>query len=386
MQIVLLQYEVPMRSLERPYWGHRGRIQFSFDSMVLHIEIRSTNYRMIRLVMNRHERGRFKYASHARRAFTLVELLVVIAIIGILVGLLLPAVQSAREAARRVQCANNLRQSGLAMHNHEAALKRFPPLSDYNDAGSLVYWSFHTRLLPYLEQSNLYGLIDFKLPISQQPAVAKLRVAHLLCPSEPNDRERPDGPTFVHYPLNYAGNAGLWHIFQPPIGRGNGVFQVNKPTRVAEIADGLSNTVGIAEVKAFTPYIRDGGNPAATTAAVPSSPGDLATFGGEFKADSGHTEWVDARVHQTGFTTTFSPNTKCPYVLGDKSYDIDFNSMREGRSTTVPTYAVVTSRSHHVGLVQVLIMDSSIRSISSSIDQAVWRALGSIAGREVIGE
>ncbi len=320
------------------------------------------------------------------QGFTLVELLVVIAIIGILVGLLLPAVQATREAARRMQCANNLRQSGLAMHNHDSALKQLPPLGDYNAAGSLVYWSFHSRLLPYLEQSNLHVLIDFKLPISQQPAVAKVRVPHLLCPSEPNDRERPDGPTFIHYPLNYAGNAGLWHIFQPPIGQGDGVFRVNKPTRVAEIADGLSNTVGIAEVKAFTPYIRDGGNSAATAAAVPSSPGDLATLGGEFKADSGHTEWVDARVHQTGFTTTFPPNTKCPYVLNGKYYDIDFNSMREGRSTTVPTYAVVTSRSHHVGLVQVMIMDSSIRSISSSIDKAIWRALGSIAGGEVIGE
>lgn len=345
-----------------------------------------TIYAMIKLTMNRRDRLPCNWASHERHAFTLVELLVVIAIIGILVGLLLPAVQSAREAARRVQCSNNLKQSGLAMHNHESAYKRFPPLGDYNDAGNLVYWSFHTRLLPYVEQSNLHGLIDFKLPISQQPAVAKLRVPHLLCPSEPNDRERPDGPTFIHYPLNYAGNAGLWHIFQPPIGRGNGVFQVNRSTRVAEIADGLSNTVGIAEVKAFTPYLRDGGNPAITAAVVPASPGDLATFGGEFKADSGHTEWVDARVHQTGFTTTFPPNTKCHYVLDNKAYDIDFNSMREGRSSTVPTYAVVTSRSHHVGLVQVLMMDSSVRSISNSVDQANWRALGSIAGGEVIGE
>lgn len=335
--------------------------------------------------MNRTVRSVCKVKKHNRCAFTLVELLVVIAMIGILVGLLLPAVQSAREAARRMQCSNNLRQIGLALHNHESALKRFPPLGDYNAAGSQVYWSFHARLLPYCEQASLHRLIDFRLPISQQPQVAKVRVPYLLCPSEPNDRERPDSPTFTHYPLNYAGNVGLWHIFQPPVGQSSGVFQVNKSTSISEIADGLSNTVGVSEVKAFTPYLRDGGNPSGVVAA-PIAPSDLASFGGEFKADSGHTEWVDARVHQTGFTTTFPPNTKCPYVVGDITHDIDFNSMREGRSTVIPTYAVVTSRSHHAGMVQVFIMDGSTRNVSSSIELAIWRALGTRIGGEIIGE
>ena len=335
--------------------------------------------------MSREHTSRIKPKSHRQCAFTLVELLVVIAIIGILVGLLLPAVQSAREAARRMQCSNNLRQISIALHNHESALKRFPPLGDYVSSGSSVYWSFHTKLLPYCEQANLQNLIDFKLPISQQPDVAKVRVPYLLCPSEPNDRERPDGPTFTHYPLNYVGNVGLWHIYQPPVGQSTGVFQVNKPTSVSEIMDGLSNTIGIAEVKTFTPYLRDGGNPSGV-AAVPTLPSQLGSFGGEFKVDSGHTEWVDARTHQTGFTTTFTPNTKCPYMVGGKTYDIDFNSMREGRSTSVPTYAVVTSRSHHVGLVQVAIMDGSVRSISNSIELTTWQTLGTRAGGEVVGE
>ncbi len=320
-----------------------------------------------------------------KAGFTLVELLVVIAIIGILVGLLLPAVQAAREAVRRIQCSNNLRQIGLALHNHESALKRFPPLGDYISDGNSVYWSFHTKLLPYCEQSNLQNLIDFKLPINQQPKVAKVRVPYLLCPSEPNDRERIDSPTFTHYPLNYAGNVGLWHILQPPVGQGSGIFQVNKPTSIAEISDGLSNTIGVAEVKAFTPYLRDGGIPSGV-AAVPTSPNQLASYGGEFKVDSGHTEWVDARTHQTGFTTTFTPNTKCPYVVGDKTYDIDFNSMREGRSTIVPTYAVSTSRSYHPGLIQVFVMDGSTRGISNSIDLLTWRGLGTRAGGEVVSE
>lgn len=316
-----------------------------------------------------------------KSGFTLVELLVVIAIIGVLVGLLLPAVQAAREAARRMQCQNNLKQLGLALHNHESVRKILPPLGDYLTAGNSVYWSVQARLLPYIEQGNLHSLIDFTKPISVQPQVARLRMPHLLCPSEVNDRERVDSPTFTHYPLNYGANAGLWHIAQPPSDRGSGVFLVNRTTRLAELTDGLSNTLGMAEVKAFTPYLRDGGNPAVATP-IPAAPSDISAFGGEFKADSGHTEWVDARTHQTGFTTTFSPNTIVPHIDNGRNYDIDFNSMREGRSTSLPTYAVVTSRSYHTGGVNVLLMDGSVRLISNSTDLPTWRALGSRAGGE----
>jgi prepilin-type N-terminal cleavage/methylation domain-containing protein len=323
-------------------------------------------------------------AQQHAAGFTLVELLVVIAIIGVLVALLLPAIQAAREAARRTQCSNNLKQLGIALHNFESAQQSFPPLGDYQTAGSSVYWSVQTRLLPYLEQAILQDLIDFTRPISEQPQVAKVRVPYLLCPSEPNDRERPDGPTFIHYPLNYAANAGLWHIYEPPHGRGSGVFTVNRETRARQIEDGTSHTLAMAEVKTFTPYLRDGGNPSGANVPVPSVPGEVATFGGEFKVDSGHTEWVDARVHQTGITTTFSPNTVVPYRSGDQEYDIDFNSMREGRSATAPTYAVVTSRSHHPGSVNVLHMDSSVQVIADSVSTNVWRALGSRAGGEVV--
>lgn len=326
-----------------------------------------------------------KAFKFGRRAFTLVELLVVIAIIGVLVGLLLPAIQAAREAARRMSCQNNLKQLGLCLHNFESAKKKLPPQGDYQTNGATVYWSAQTRLLPYAESSTVHQLIDFTKPIAQQPQVAKIRIPFLICPSEVNDKERPDGPTFVHYPLNYAINVGEWLIMQPPYGKGTGVFLVNQEMKLAGITDGTSNTLGMSEVKAFTPYLRDGGNPAVDSP-VPLRPEDVAGFGGEFKADSGHTEWVDARSHQTGFTTTFPPNQRVPYVHNSIPYDIDFNSMREGRSATLPTYAVVTSRSYHVGGVNSLLMDGSVRFISQGISPIAWKGLGTRSGGEVVQE
>lgn len=130
--------------------------------------------------------------------FTLVELLVVIAIIGILVGLLLPAVQAARESARRMSCQNNLKQLGLALHNHESVRKQLPPLGDYQSNGVAVYWSMQTRLLPYAEQANLQNLIDYSRPISQQPHVAKARVPFLICPARSMIVSVPmDQPSFT---------------------------------------------------------------------------------------------------------------------------------------------------------------------------------------------
>jgi hypothetical protein len=105
--------------------------------------------------------------------------------------------------------------------------------------------------------------------------------------------------------------------------------------------------------------------------------------------NTGHTEWCDGRVHHSGFTTTFVPNTVVPYFAGGATYDIDFNSLQEGKSTTQPTYAAITSRSYHLGMVHVALMDGSARSVSENLSLDVWRALGtrrSKPGEVVVSE
>ena len=205
-------------------------------------------------------------------------------------------------------------------------------------------------------------------------------------PREKNDRERVDGQ-LTHYPVTYGFVAGTWLVYDPNTRRGGeGTFTPQFSRRPGELSDGLSNTIGVSEVKAYTPYLRDGGNPNGPNQAAPVDPGAIAGYGGSFKTDSGHTEWVDGRVHQTGVTMTFGPNTFVPYSSGGVDYDVDFNSSREGATTTNVTYAAVTSRSYHTGIVNSLLMDGSVRGVSSNIDLITWRLLGERADGKVIGE
>ena len=242
------------------------------------------------------------------------------------------------------------------------------------------------RLLPFLEQANLEDLVDWNLPYSAQPAVTRTRVPTYLCPSEIGDRERPDG-ALTHYPLNYGVNLGTWFVYDPNTRRGgDGLSYPNGLLSMANVTDGTSNTLAFAEVKAWNPYLRDGANPATAGVAIPTDPAAVPWFGGSLKSDSGHTEWVDGRVHQTGFTGTFPPNTPVPYASGGEIYDVDFTSSREGKTTTGLTYAVVTSRSYQPGGAQVLLTDGSARFVSETVELGVWRSLSTRAGGEVVGE
>ncbi|HEX6961592.1 MAG TPA: DUF1559 domain-containing protein [Lacipirellula sp.] len=328
--------------------------------------------------------------------FTLVELLVVIAIIGVLVALLLPAVQAAREAARRSQCANNVKQIGLAMHNYESAIKRFPPSIMINPRATTPQyrWSPLARILPYIEQAGLASSFDFNQNYHTVMLGDKLlsasRVPHHICPSEERDEARIDGGQPAWYITNYGVNNGVWEVYDPQnIGGGAGAFTPGIGLETSEIIDGLSNTLMVAEVKGWQPYYRDGGSAPTTP---PATPDGLCSLGGDFKPDTGHTEWVDGRSHQSGFTAAYPPNSKTNCTTANGLTDVDFTSWRERQPTDSDfdpnkiTYAAVTSRSYHGDLVNIGMMDGSVDSINSDIDVTVWRALATRNGEEAVAK
>ncbi len=310
-------------------------------------------------------------SRNTTRGFTLVELLVVIAIIGVLIALLLPAIQAAREAARRAQCLNNLKQISLGILNFECSHKKFPASIVDNS------WSALAKILPYLEENSVYSEIDFDqsyndVMISNEVRLSSSRINSYLCPSEQEDRVREKNGEDVHYPLNYGVNLGVWFVYDPKSSRpSDGAFCPQRGLEVRQFGDGMSMTLCLAEVKAYTPYFRNAAMPEVD---MPTDPAAVAGLGGQFKTSSGHTEWVDGRAHQTGFTTVFTPNTIVPYEEGGIAYDIDWTNQQEGKSDTVPTFAAITARSYHAGLVNGAMMDGSVRSFENMIDPRIWQA------------
>ena len=205
------------------------------------------------------------------RGFTLVELLVVIAIIGILVGLLLPAVQAAREAARRMQCSNNVKNLSLAIHNYADAHKRFPIGHQFrghfdgdltNNTGGTAYsWGY--ALLPFLEQSSLYNQFDSRFPVMEKTItrnglLAATPLAIYSCPSDTKPTQFNDGAIQPSATSSYQGVSGCYDGYatvavgaSPNTQRYNGVFQVDARGQHAfrDLTDGSSNTIAIAETK-----------------------------------------------------------------------------------------------------------------------------------------
>ncbi|HUQ71918.1 MAG TPA: DUF1559 domain-containing protein [Planctomycetaceae bacterium] len=317
--------------------------------------------------------GQHQSSAMIRRAFTLIELLVVIAIIAILVALLLPAVQQAREAARRTQCRNNLKQIGLALHNYADAHRALPPgLTTSNPLLNSLSCPFPTSthppffLLAYVDQTALANKFNWNEgPLCSNGETANLeiittRIPVYRCPSDPDGdftgaASIPNHPPYAK--LNYGGCWGAVPALQAVSqAAARGAFGINSSTRMADVTDGLSNTVVYSEL-------------------VKTAPLDLrATFA----------DWTYSR-----FTSGLMPNA----AAGDQmpNFHAIFCTNRPAQNEPCELIPVGTvgeihqaARSRHEGGVHALWGDGGVRFVGENIDRNVWRALSTIAGGEVI--
>lgn len=320
------------------------------------------------------------------RGFTLIELLVILGIVGLLVSLLLPAVQAARESARRAQCASNLRQLGLALHTYEGVWGVLPPAPmAYRTTSRPVfracYLSAQTGLLPHLEQAFLYNAINFSVytvylsQIDSEGAnvsAASRVVSIFLCPSDWGAVPAPYGPN------NYRANAGVCGYCGTGIE--DGAF-THSGTRAASFSDGLSTTLAFSEklVGGVTPGLftpnrdwidafRGRADPRSISAdewvaycAQRSFPSDLPAV----KLDAGRT-WMLGGTIYSEFLVSAPPNAQVPDC---------------GRRATVGI-GVFAARSLHPGGVNAAMADGSVRFFLNGINLGLWRSLGTRSGGE----
>ena len=335
-----------------------------------------------------------------RRGFTLVELLVVIAIIGILLALLLPAVQAAREAARRIDCANRLKQLALAVHIYESAFRRLPPLAEVKrtETGAIrtSYMGPHSRILPYIEQGAITNHMDTSTYYADpfNKSIVGRVLPCFLCPSELRQEPLDHADFGLIGGVNYGFCCGDWYVWNGvdhPVVTPRCAFGVNIARRWDEFRDGLSHTLLLSEVKNYQVTIRDCGRFSQINDPehVPPPEADPLTVcpeyagGGTCKVHTtAHTQWAEMSSHHNGFTTAWPPNFRTPGGPGMSNDDVDVLSTRERMGG--PTFAAITSRSYHPNGVQSALADGSVRFTTQDIEGRLWRALGSIKGGEAL--
>ncbi|TWU43844.1 hypothetical protein Q31b_13760 [Novipirellula aureliae] len=362
-----------------------------------------------------------------RTAFTLVELLVVIAIIGVLVAILLPAVQSAREAARRLQCQNHLKQITLALHNYHGMHQSMPVsmtgADQYDGGAGSGFHSWLSRILPQIEQAALYEQIHFDRPLSDKidyqfdseygeytlsPSLADATVLAaivptFLCPSDPN-AEIQDTLGIQTAPGSYAGNIG-WPKSSTgprnliPLKKQNGVIGLYNPSssdtwqqpqiRFADIRDGLSNTIAVGErviAQVFETSDAFGGEYVS-----PSTPLSMQSFCGGGATGRPLDRWVRycgsvsasevrySRSHGHAWMSgwTFMANHIMPVIpINGRNCHV-YGGEDDGMN-------LVTPSSHHLGGIHVSMADGSVRFLTDSIDRELYWALASSRGSETV--
>lgn len=325
-----------------------------------------------------------------RRGFTLVELLVVIAIIGILVGLLLPAVQAAREAARRMQCSNNLKQMGLATLNYESTHKKLPPGDCTNlVGGEIPQASTQPYILPFLEGGNNYNTFDFSYQVNGNAANVQARIQIIPsyhCPSDPGPNRNLVASLIDAASANYMQCLGATADSRPGTAtQFHGMFFRNSATKLGSITDGLSNTAMFAEIKKG-----------------PNAPGSLLAVAAGTPDDFR----VATRVVSTGWTGNdlFVPPADCEnrattawmyrglqyyrglMVATYYNHTLPPNAKLRDCVVSSLNHGHVAARSYHTGGVNYVRGDGSVHFASDSIDAVTWRAMGSMSGGEVFSE